>query len=52
MLPMAKDEIGKYTGTYFRELEIHPNPLARNILNFSKDIRHTAALDLRGTYKF
>ena len=38
-MPLVTEEIAKYAGTYLTKLESHPNPLARNILNFTGHIR-------------
>lgn len=52
-VPMVKDEIVRQMGIYIRKVERHPNPLARNILDFSNHTRqtkgHNAALALNET---
>lgn len=49
-MPLVSAEISKYAGKYLTKLEFHPNPLARNILNYRGHIRlkkrDTAALAL------
>ena len=38
-MPLVADEVRKFAGKCMKKLEFHPNPLARNILNYSGHIR-------------